>query len=105
MSVSGGSDGASAGFVERLGGGEQQRLDDAQMHRVDCGGLFLASEQARLEARSSSTATGSPTDVGKLGFDNLGHVGLVSADDAIHGTVSSAPCTRSFRKISPNGAI
>ena len=46
-----------------------------------------------------------PSDSGEFGFDNLGHVGLVSADDAIHDTVSSAPCTLSFRKISANGAI
>ena len=42
---------------------------------------------------------------GAPGYFPEGHVGLVSADDAIHDTVSSAPCTLSFKKISPNGAI
>ena len=74
-------------LVERLGGGEQKRLDNAQMHGVD--GNVVVLDDRRLA--HSAGELGFDDRSSEFWFDNLGHVGLVSADDAIHDTVSSAP--------------
>src|SRR5207302_10884302 len=80
--------------LDRLGGREEQRLDDAQMHRIERRCRFLRRQAGVV-------------DVDPCGMD---HVSLTDTDDAIHDAPSpTTPCDssleRSFRKISPNGAI